>query len=272
MIPCWWPERPREKRGRRNHSECEKTLIYVCIPVHDEARTIGVLLWKIRNVMQEFGRDYEILVLNDGSGDDTADTLARYDKALPMTVIEEKTPVGYARGLEKLIRLALQRTSYPKRDSVVTIQGDFTESPEHIIPLVKTLEGGADIVSGAVESGRARVPRPQRIARMLAPILLGKAHRTAPVSDPLCGFRAYRLIVLKKALRAMGEGPMVTEEGWAANVQLLALSAAHARRIEEVPLDLRYDIRERESRFNALRTLRALVRVRDGKMWAPVES
>jgi len=222
--------------------------------------------------MQEFGRDYEVLVLNDGSSDDTAQTLARYEKSLPLTIAEEQAPVGYARGVEKLIRLALRRTNYPKRDSVVMIQGDFTESPEHIVPLVKTLEGGADVVSGAIESGRAKMPRPQRIARMLAPILLGKAHRTAPVSDPLCGFRAYRLIVLKKALRAMGEGAMVSEEGWAANIQLLALAAAHARRIEEVPLDLRYDIRERESRFDVIRTLRGLVRVRDGKMWAPAES
>lgn len=247
-------------------------MIYVCIPVHDEARTIGVLMWKIRKVMLEFGRDYEILVLNDGSGDDTAETLDRYRKTLPLTVIKEKIPVGYARGLEKLIRLALKRTNYPKRDSVVTIQGDFTEHPEHIVGLVKTLEGGADVVTGTVEAGRARVPRSQRVTRMLAPILLGKAHRAAPVSDPLCGFRAYRLIVLKKALRATGEGPMVTEDGWAANLQLLALTAAHARRIEEVPVDLRYDIRERASRFNAVGTLRSLMRVRNKRMWAPVES
>jgi hypothetical protein len=187
-------------------------------------------------------------------------------------VIEEETPVGYAQGLEKLIRLALRRTNYPKRDSVVTMQGDFTEHPEHIIPLVKTLEGGADVVAGTVETGRAVVPRPQRLARWVAPLLLGKTHRSAPVSDPLCGFRAYRLIVLKKALRALGEGPMVSGEGWAANLQMLALSAEHARRIEEVPLDLRYDIRERKSRFNAIRTLRGLMRVRTGEMWTPIES
>jgi len=65
---------------------------------------------------------------------------------------------------------------------------------------------------------------------------------------------------------------MVSGEGWAANLQMLALSAEHARRIEEVPLDLRYDIRERKSRFNAIRTLRGLMRVRTGEMWTPIES
>ena len=111
-----------------------------------------------------------------------------------------------------------------------------------------------------------------RCPHRLAPLALGKAYRAAPVSDPICGFRAYRLIVLKKALRALGDRPLVASDGWAANVELLALAAGQARRIEEVPLDLRYDIRERESRFRATRTLRELLRVRNGSMWTPVET
>ena len=46
-------------------------MIYICIPALDEARTIGVLLWRIRQVMEEFPRDYHVLVLDDGSTDDT---------------------------------------------------------------------------------------------------------------------------------------------------------------------------------------------------------
>ena len=44
-------------------------MIYVCIPAHNEASTIGVLLWKIRKVMLEFGREYEVLILDDASTD-----------------------------------------------------------------------------------------------------------------------------------------------------------------------------------------------------------
>jgi len=247
-------------------------LIYICIPARDEARTIGVLIWKIRKVMAEFGRDYEILVLNDASSDDTAEVLERYRGLLPLTVLTERAPIGYARGLEKLIRLALERTDYPKRDAVVTLQGDFTEHPEHIVSLVKTLEGGADVVSGVVESGRPELPRGMRIVRWLAPFLLRSSLKGAPVSDPFCGFRAYRLIVWKKAIRAMDDTPIVDGEGWAANVELLRVAAAHARRIEEVPLDLRFDIRERASRFEVVGTLKGLLRVRSHKDWTPAES
>ena len=76
-------------------------MIYVCIPVHDEARTVGVLLWKIRRVMRELARDYEILVLDDASGDDTAAALGRYKKVLPLSVIRSDQRLGYARSLER---------------------------------------------------------------------------------------------------------------------------------------------------------------------------
>ena len=42
-------------------------MIYICIPAYNEADTVGVLLWKIRRVMENFPRDYELLVLDDAS-------------------------------------------------------------------------------------------------------------------------------------------------------------------------------------------------------------
>ncbi|NIQ52029.1 MAG: glycosyltransferase, partial [Gemmatimonadetes bacterium] len=53
-------------------------MIYVCIPTHNEASTIGVLLWKTRNVLGEFGRDYRLVVHDDASTDETAEVLQRY--------------------------------------------------------------------------------------------------------------------------------------------------------------------------------------------------
>ena len=220
--------------------------------------------------MLEFGRDYEILVLNDGSTDDTAETLGRYRKVLPLTVLDEEHCKGYPHALERLLREALRRTSYPKRDAVVTLQGDFTESPDHIVPLIKTLEGGADVVTGIIEPNGHPLPRSVRIARWMAPYVLGKAHRAAPVADPLCGYRAYRLIVLKKALGDFADRPLMTSQGWAANLELLRIVAPHARRIAEAPLGLRYDIRTRPSRFDVWRTLRGLLRVR-GEVWKSPE-
>lgn len=252
-------------------------MIYICIPARDEEHTIGVLLWKIRRVLSEFERDYRILVLDDASTDRTPEVLNRYRRVLPLTVLREEERIGYPRALERLVREAVDRAPYPKRDSVVTLQADFTESPEHIVSLVKVLEGGADVVAGVLgadpddeeaRSGPApEAPLRVRLARRFAPWALGSAFRGAPVSDPLCGIRAYRIVCLQKALRQVGSEPLLSAEGWAANVELLSRATVHARRIEEVPLEMRWDLRQRDTRFRPVRTLRELFRLRGRLVW-----
>ncbi len=244
-------------------------MIYITIPVHNEEGTIGVLLWKIRNVMGEFGRDYEILVLDDASTDGTHEVLRRYRRSLPLRVFSSEERVGYARALERLIREAVERAPYPKRDAIVTLQGDFTEHPGDLVTLVKTLEGGADVVAGNLGEMTGGAPLPVRVARWAAPKLLGSALKSCPVSDPFSSFRIYRVIVLKKALRALGEEPLIRMGGWAGNVELLDLAVHHARRVDEVGLGLRYDIRTRRSRFRTIPTLRELRRIRGKVSWTP---
>lgn len=237
-------------------------MIYVCIPVYNEERTIGVLLWKIRRVMRQFGRDYVVWVYDDASTDETATVLRRYENVLPLKVIRGEERLGYARALEWLIREAAEDAVYPKRDVVVTLQGDFTEGPEHIVTLAKSIEGGADLVAGRASNVGA-VPRPVRFSKWAAPILLRGTLRNAPVPDPLCGLRAYRVIVLRKALRDRS-GPLVSAEGWAANLEMLRALAPHARRLAHVPVELRYDLRQRPSRVRPLSTLRSIAGVRRG--------
>jgi glycosyltransferase involved in cell wall biosynthesis len=246
-------------------------VIYITIPVHNEESTIGVLLWKIRNVMGEFGRDYELLVHDDASTDGTAEVLQRYRRTLPLRIFNSEERLGYTGSLERLLREAVNRAPYPKRDAIVTLQGDFTEHPEGLVPLVKTLEGGADVVAGTLTEGRDGLPFPFRFARWAAPKLLGSTLKECPVSDPFFGFRIYRVIVLKKALRDLGDRPLVVNSGWAGNVELLDLAVHHARRVEEVPLGLRYDIRSRGTRFRSLNTLRGLTRIRGKLDWTPEE-
>ncbi len=244
-------------------------MIYICVPAHNEAATVGVLLWKVRKVVGEFGRDYKIVVLDDASEDDTAEVLARYRRMLPLTVLHSDEPLGYGRSVERLLRWVVDDAPYPKRDCAVVLQGDFTENPEDVVSLVKILEGGADIVAGALDATRVRLPRSVRWVRRTARIVLGRALGGAPVSDPLSGLRAYRVIVLKKALRERPEDrPLLKTDGWAANLELLGALAPHARRIEEAPLNPRYELRTRPSRFRPLQTLLSLVRLR-GTSWQP---
>lgn len=237
-------------------------MIYVCIPTHNEATTIGVLLWKTRNVLGEFGREYRLVVHDDASNDGTDDVLQRYRRSLPLTILRSEERIGYGRSVERLLRHVLDEAPYPKRDCAVVLQGDFTESPDDVVTLVKLLEGGADIVAGAVPDEAHAERRGIRLARWSARTFLRGLLGGSPVSDPLCGLRAYRVIVLKKAMRdADPSDRMIRSDGWAANVELLAKLAPHARRIGEAPLNLRYDLQARPSRFRPWKTLLGLARL-----------
>ncbi len=243
--------------------ETERSVIYVCVPTHNEATTIGVLLWKTRKVLDEFDRPFQVVVHDDASDDDTAEVLERYSRTLPLTVLRSERRIGYGASVELLLRHVQKVAPYPKRDCAVVIQGDFTEDPADIVPLVKMLEGGADIVAGQVSGERDAMPRPVRVVRWVAGAVLRGVVARAPVSDPLAGQRAYRVIVLKKALRDRPEDdPLLRSDGWAANVELLGRLAPHARRIAEVPLDLRYDLLMRPSRFKPGKTLLGLARLK----------
>jgi len=237
-------------------------MIRICIPCRDEDRTIGVLLWKIREVMLGMGRDFHVYVLDDASTDGTRARLDRYRQVLPLTILSESRPIGYGRALEKLLKCAAGETRYPKRDAIVTMQADFTEHPTGLRVLVRTFEGGTDIV--ACESGEesANQPWTVRLARRLGRVALGPSSGDDSGIDSLLGFRAYRAVVVRKALRAAAGRPLITTDGWAANAELMKVLAPFARRIAHVPLGLRYDIRWRGTRVRIVRTLRQILRVR----------
>jgi len=219
-------------------------MIYVCVPVHNEASTVGLVLWKVRQVFTAFQREYQIIACDDASTDATAEVLASYARVLPLTVIKHRSRLGYARSLEELLRLALQRTDRPKRDCAITLHADFVHAPETMEEMVKRLESGADLVVAEQYREQGTRSWSERWARQWAPRLLRVG---GGVKDSISGFTALRLIVLRQATRG-GDAALLTTEGWAANAELLARLGAHARRTEVVPSAARYDLRQRPSR------------------------
>lgn len=243
-------------------------MIYVCIPSRNEATTLGPLLWKVQRVFRAFGRDFRLVVLDDGSDDDTAQVLERYQGKLPLQVLSHPSPLGYGASVDRLLRHVVDEASYPKRDAAVVLQADLTEDPGEIVELIKTLEGGADVVAGQAEPPSPDAPSARRWGRRLAPWVLGSTYREAPVADPLTGLRAYRVIVLKKALRSHDSALAEASEPWVANLELLHRVAGFARRIENVPSTPRYALHVRKSRFEVVPVLKDLFRHRRLK-WVP---
>ena len=143
----------------------------------------------------------------------TADVLARYSRVLPLEIVTHRKREGYARSMDELLRLALQRTDRPKRDCAITLHADFVHNPEAMEEMVKRLESGADLVVAEEPDGNG-LPRAHRWARRFAPRLL----RVAGVEDLLrsatSGSDADHSKpdpdIVAAALRRVGCGPQAT--------------------------------------------------------------
>jgi glycosyltransferase involved in cell wall biosynthesis len=234
-------------------------VLYICIPSYNEAPTVGLLLWRLRRVMQELAREYEILVYNDGSTDATAETLKSYEPVLPLTVLGGDTHLGYGRSLDALARAVSQRTRYPRRDGLITMQADFTDRPEDLSELIKKFEGGADVVIAEREVSPAWPGAARKLWRV-APYVTRPFLKIPDVRDPFGTLRVYRVTVIRDLIKHAGDSPIVAGDGWSANVELLVRSRSFARRVESVQSTPRYELRPRESRVRPWKNAIALYR------------
>ena len=222
-------------------------MIYFCIPAYNEERTVGVVLWKLRQVMAELGRDYQIIVVDDASTDSTPAVLSPYIRVLPLTVLRNQERRGYADSLELAIREAVRRSPYPKRDAVIVLQADFTEDPDVAPAMIKRIEAGADVVATDAQT-EPTAPRSIRWGRKFLRWLL-RGQEWAAFGDPLSGLRAYRIVVLKRALDARGTSRLLTWNDVGANVELLSQTAPVARRNDVIESTIKHHRLQRASRF-----------------------
>lgn len=121
-------------------------LLSIVIPAYNEARTIHLILDKIKNVKLPEGIDKELIIVNDCSKDDTEQAILRYQNDYPQLNIQyRKHEVNKGKGaaLHTGIREA-------NGDYIVIQDADLEYDPEEYIILLKPiLNGMADVVYGS---------------------------------------------------------------------------------------------------------------------------
>ncbi len=234
-------------------------MLYLAIPAQNEVATIGVLLWRLRTVLAEFPREYEVVVYDDASTDETAAVAEQYLHAMPVTVLRGAKPVGYAGAVDALVRHVANHTRYPRRDAMLLLQGDFTDPPGIVPEFARRFEGGADLVVGE-RTAVVDAPTPVRRLFTASGWALRPFVRVDGVRDLTGSMRLMRISALRDLLRTVGDEPVCAGDSWTANADLLLRLIPHARRVESVPLEPTYGVRTRDTRRVTMRDALAALR------------
>lgn len=233
-------------------------MVYFLIPAYEEEGTLGLLLYKVREVMREVRRDYVAIVLDDGSPDGTAQVAEQYRRFLPVKLLRHAENRGFGASLDRLVREAARQSRYPERDIAIVLEADFTNSPDAVPAMVREIEAGADVVIGARthhESRMEEAPGAKQFGARVVSTILRAVMPLPHVTDYTSTFQAYRVGLLKRALEAHQEA-LITSRSSAASVELLLRLGRLHPTFAEVPVRCRYDIRPRRSRYRWMREVR----------------
>ena len=168
----------------------------VVIPVRNEAPSLAELYQELTDTLRAWGRSYEIIVVDDGSTDDSFDILARLQAGDPdLRVIRFRRNFGqtaaFAAGFD-----------HARGRIIVTSDGDLQNDPRDIPAMVETLERGYDMVCGWRKDRKdAFVSR--RLPSMAANWIISTATGVR-LHDYGCSLKAFRAEVVKP-LKLYGE-------------------------------------------------------------------
>jgi glycosyltransferase involved in cell wall biosynthesis len=194
-------------------------VISVVVPVHNEERSVALLYDELDSALQQLGRPWEVLFVDDGSSDGTHAALTRLHAANDNVVV-----VRLRRNFGKAAALAAG-FAQAKGEVIVTIDGDLQDDPAEIPKLLAKLDEGFDLVSGW--KTKRRDPLRRRIPSKLFNAVTGWVSGVR-LHDMNCGLKAYRAEVVR-GLRLYGELHRFTP----------VLADQRGYRIAEVPVNHR---------------------------------
>jgi dolichol-phosphate mannosyltransferase len=170
-------------------------VISVVIPVHDEERSVALLLDELGSALEPLGQEWEAVFVDDGSTDGTFAALTRlHAGADNVRIVRLRRNFGKAAALQAGFEEA-------RGDVVVTIDGDLQDDPAEIPRLLAKLDEGFDLVSGW--KTRRRDPLTRRLPSKLFNAVTGRISGLR-LHDLNCGLKAYRAEVVRD-LRIYGE-------------------------------------------------------------------
>lgn len=243
--------------------------VWMALPAYNEQEALPELLERIGEAFADSGMPYEVIIVDDGSQDETLQIASQWSFQMPIHVVQHPQNEGLGRTIRDALREATDRAG--ERDIIVTMDADNTHPPGLIARMVDNIGEGCDVVIASRFQNGARVigvPANRALLSIGARMLFTVMFPTRGVRDYTSGYRAYRAAALRRAFETHGDD-FVGERGFSCMSDILLKLRAQGCIFGEVPLRLRYDQKGGASKMQVFKTiwltLQLLSRRRFGK-------
>ena len=199
----------------------------IVIPAYNESARLGATLEKVLAYIHAQGWNAEVIVVNDGSSDDTAEIVRTFAAKNPVVSLLEN-PGNRGKGYS--VRNGML---HARGEVMLFSDADLSSPIEEAPKLFQALDAGTDIAIGSrwlrAETQTRRQPLYRqllgRIFNLLLRVTLGLRFK-----DTQCGFKAFK----QTAVRAIF--PLQRIERWAFDPEILFLARKFGFRVDEVPV------------------------------------
>ncbi len=226
----------------------------IVIPAYNESARITACLESVLATVAEQDWDAEILVVNDGSRDNTADIIrsfAEKNPAIRLVTYSQNRGKGYA-----------VRTGFAESRGhiVMFTDADLSSPMAEASRLFEAIEDGADIAIGSrwLEVSRQTIRQPwyrRFFGRCFN--LVTRAVMALPYKDTQCGFKAFT----REA--AFYISPRLKIDRWGFDPEMLFLAGTAGFKVQEVPVTWAHDARSKISYLkDGLKMLEDMARIR----------
>ncbi len=162
----------------------------VVVPVYNEGDNVEPLLAQLTEALEPFGGEYEIVIVDDASSDDTFERLRARAATMPrLKLARFGRNTGQTAALSAGFHIA-------RGDVIVTLDGDLQNDPRDIPAVLAKMDEGYDVVSGWRRQRKDTFINrtlPSRLANWLISRITG-----VHLHDYGCALKAYRTEVLRR--------------------------------------------------------------------------
>jgi dolichyl-phosphate beta-glucosyltransferase len=201
----------------------------VVLPAYNEARRLPPYLAEVRAYLDgRYPGDYEVIVVDDGSGDGLGDVLAELAPDWPrLAVMRHETNRGKGAAVRTGMLAAAGRW-------LLFADADGATPIDQEARLARAIQAGADLAVGsrlvpAADVTRRRSRRRALVGRWFA--RLARCWLRIPVRDTQCGFKMFQREAGRKLFS------LAQEPGYLFDLELLILAGRLGYRVVEVPVN-----------------------------------